>query len=37
VAHLHIWANGKIEWLKHYPDIDQARTAAQRLAQERGG
>jgi ketosteroid isomerase-like protein len=36
VAHLHIWANGKIEWLKHYTDIDEARTAAERLAQERG-
>jgi ketosteroid isomerase-like protein len=36
VAHLIIWANGKIEWYKHYPDIDEARAAAERLAQERG-
>jgi ketosteroid isomerase-like protein len=36
VAHVHIWANGKIEWLKHYTDLDEARAAAERLAQERG-
>ena len=36
VAHLATWANGKIEWLKHYPDPDQARAAAERLAEERG-
>jgi ketosteroid isomerase-like protein len=36
VAHLTIWANGMIEWYKHYPDPDEARAAAERLAQERG-
>jgi hypothetical protein len=36
VAHLIIWATGKIEWYKHYPDIDEARAAAERLAQKRG-
>jgi ketosteroid isomerase-like protein len=35
VAHLTTWANGKIEWFKHYPDPDEARAAAERLAQER--
>jgi ketosteroid isomerase-like protein len=35
VAHLHTWANGKIVWFKHYPDPDEARAAAWRLAQER--
>jgi ketosteroid isomerase-like protein len=34
-AHLITWANGKIEWFKHYPDPDEARAAAERLAQER--
>ena len=32
-AHLITWANGKIEWFKHYPDPDEARAAAERLAQ----
>jgi ketosteroid isomerase-like protein len=36
VAHLHTWANRKIEWFKHYPDPDEARGAAERLARERG-
>jgi hypothetical protein len=36
VAHLTAWANGKIESFKHYPDPDEARAAAERLAQERG-
>jgi ketosteroid isomerase-like protein len=36
VAHLNISANGKIEWLKHFTDIDEARAAAERLAEERG-
>jgi ketosteroid isomerase-like protein len=36
VAHLTTWANDKIEWFKHYPDPDQARAAAERLAAERG-
>ena len=36
VAHLTTWTNGKIEWFKHYPDPDQARAAAERLAGERG-
>jgi ketosteroid isomerase-like protein len=36
VAHLTTWTNGKIEWFKHYPDPDEARAAAERLAQERG-
>ncbi len=35
VAHLTTWTNGKIEWFKHYPDPDEARAAAERLAQER--
>ena len=35
-AHLITWANGKIVCLKHYPDPDEARAAAERLAQERG-
>ena len=30
------WANGLIERITTYPDIDQARAAAERLAQERG-
>jgi ketosteroid isomerase-like protein len=36
VAHLTTWTNGKIEWFKHYPDPDEGRAAAERLAQERG-
>ncbi len=36
VAHLATWANGKIEWQKHYTDPDAARAAAERLAEERG-
>jgi ketosteroid isomerase-like protein len=36
VAHLMTWANGKIEWYKHYPDPDEARVAAERLAQQLG-
>ena len=32
-AHLITWTNGKIEWFKHYPDPDEARAAAERLAQ----
>jgi hypothetical protein len=36
VANLSIRANRKIEWLKHYPDPDEARAAAERLARERG-
>lgn len=36
VAHLTTWTNGKIEWFKHYRDPDEARVAAERLAQERG-
>ena len=35
-THLMRWVNGKIEWFKHYPDPDEARAAAERLAQERG-
>jgi ketosteroid isomerase-like protein len=35
VAHLTIWANDKMEWYKHYPDPDEARAAAERLAEER--
>ena len=30
------WTNGKIEWHKHYLDPDEARAAAERLAEERG-
>jgi ketosteroid isomerase-like protein len=36
VAHLTTWANGRIEWFKHYPDPHEARAAAARIAQERG-
>ena len=36
VAHLTRWANGKIGWLKHYTDPDEARVAAARLAGELG-
>ena len=36
VAQVSIWANGKIEWIKAYADPDEARAAAERLAQERG-
>ena len=36
VAHLTIWANGKVEWLKHYRDPDEARPVAERLAESRG-
>jgi ketosteroid isomerase-like protein len=36
VAHLATFANGKIEWHKLYTDPDEARAAAERLAQERG-
>ncbi|HXW59764.1 MAG TPA: nuclear transport factor 2 family protein [Solirubrobacteraceae bacterium] len=36
VAHLTIWPNGKIEWYKVYPDLDEARAAAERLAEGRG-
>jgi ketosteroid isomerase-like protein len=35
VAQVSIWASGKLEWLKAYPDPDEARAAAERLAQER--
>ena len=35
-AQVFIWANGKVEWLKAYPDVDAARAAAERLAEERG-
>jgi ketosteroid isomerase-like protein len=36
VAHLATFANGKIDWQKAYFDIDEARAAAERLAEERG-
>jgi acyl carrier protein phosphodiesterase len=36
LAQLATWANGRIEWLKDYRDLDEARAAAERLAQERG-
>ncbi len=35
VAQVSIWASGKLTWLKAYPDPDEARAAAERLAQER--
>ena len=35
-AFVSIWASGKVEWMKSYLDIDEARAAAERLAQERG-
>ena len=34
-AHVITWTNGKIECFKAYPDLDEARAAAERLAQER--
>ena len=36
LAQLATWVNGKIEWLKDYRDVDEARAAAERLAEERG-
>jgi ketosteroid isomerase-like protein len=36
LTQLATWANGKIEWLKDYRDLDEARAAAERLAEERG-
>ncbi len=35
VAHLTTWTNGKCECFKHYPDPDEARGDAERLARER--
>jgi ketosteroid isomerase-like protein len=35
VAHLMTWANGKIEWYKHYPDPDEGRAEAERLVNDR--
>jgi len=32
VAHLTRWADGRIEWYKHYVDPDEGRAAAERLA-----
>jgi ketosteroid isomerase-like protein len=32
-----IWVDGLCERMMNYPDLDQARAAAERLAQERGG
>jgi ketosteroid isomerase-like protein len=37
VAHLMTWADGKIVWYKHYPDPDEARVTAERLAEGRAG
>jgi len=34
-AHLITWTNGKIEYFKAYPDVDEARAAAELLAQQR--
>ena len=34
-AQLITWTNRKIERFKHYPDLDEARAAAERLAEER--
>ena len=31
-----IWANGLIEWSRFSTDVDEARAAAERLAEERG-
>lgn len=31
-----VWEDGKIARITHYTDIDEARAAAERLAQERG-
>lgn len=36
VAQVSISANGKVEWVKAFLDADEARAAAERLAQERG-
>jgi ketosteroid isomerase-like protein len=30
------WVDGLIQWTRNYKDIDEARAAAERLAQERG-
>ena len=30
------WADGLIEWTTFYSDVDEARAAAERLAEERG-
>ena len=35
-ASITIWADGLVERLTTYTDIDEARAAARRLAQERG-
>ena len=31
-----VWVEGMITWNANYPDIDEARAAAERLAEERG-
>jgi hypothetical protein len=36
MASVATWANGLIEWTTTYPDIDEGRAAAERLAEERG-
>jgi ketosteroid isomerase-like protein len=35
-ANVRTWADGLIEWNATYTDIDEARAAAERLAEERG-
>ena len=35
-SNVRIWVDGLIEWNATYTDIDEARAAAERLAQERG-
>jgi ketosteroid isomerase-like protein len=35
-ASVAIWVEGMIAWNANYPDIDEARAAAERLAKERG-
>ena len=34
-AHVTTWANGKIEWFRHYTDPDDARAGAERIAEKR--
>jgi len=35
-AFVSMWASSKVEWMKSYLDIDEARAAGERLARERG-
>jgi hypothetical protein len=35
-GYVHVWTDGKLSRLTVYPDIDEGRAAAERLAEERG-